>query len=106
MNPCQFWAADDPVKCATYARKIIFYTLMAGKDSETDKTLTRAVMQSKLRQVRRSNKYMLGYLILRSYKEALEFDKENNSTKWADATCDEMDCIKEQEVFTTCKRAK
>ena len=49
---------------------------------------------------------MFGYLIPRSYKEALEFDKENNSTKWADATRDEMDCIKEQEVFTTCQRAK
>ena len=62
-------------------------------------------MQSKVRQVRRSNKHMFGYLIPRSNKEALEFDKENN-TKWADATRDEMDCIKEQEVFTTCQRAK
>ena len=49
---------------------------------------------------------MFGYLIPRSYKEALEFDKENNNTKWADASRDEMDCIKEQEVFTTCQRAK
>ena len=49
---------------------------------------------------------MFGYLIPRSYKEALEFDKENNNTKWADATRDEMDCIKEQEVFTTCQRTK
>ena len=31
----------------------------------------------------------------KSYKEVLEFDKENN-TKWADAIRDEMDCIKEQ----------
>ena len=44
---------------------------------------------------------MFGDLIPKSYKEALEFDKENNNTKWADATRDEMDCIKEQEVFTT-----
>ena len=49
---------------------------------------------------------MFGYLIPRSYKEALEFDKENNNTKWTDATRDEMDCIKEQEVFTKCQRAK
>ena len=49
---------------------------------------------------------MFGYLIPRSYKEALEFDKENNNTKWADATRDEMDCIKEQQVFTKCQRAK
>ena len=49
---------------------------------------------------------MFGYLIPRSYKEALEFDEENNSTKWADATRDEMDCIKEQQVFTKHQRAK
>ena len=49
---------------------------------------------------------MFGYLIPKSYKEALEFDKENNSTKWGDAIRDEMVCIKEQEVFTTCQRAK
>ena len=39
---------------------------------------------------------MFGYLIPRSYKEVLEFDEENNNTKWADATREEMDCIKEQ----------
>ena len=63
-------------------------------------------MQSKIRQVRRSNKYIFGYLIPKSYKEALEFDKENNNTKWADATRDEMDCIKEQQVFTKEPKAK
>ena len=46
---------------------------------------------------------MFGYLIPRSYKEALEFDEENNNTKWADATRDEMDCIKEQQVSQTPK---
>ena len=49
---------------------------------------------------------MFGNLIPWSYKEAIEFDKENNNTKWADATRDEINCIKEQEVFTTCQRAK
>ena len=62
-------------------------------------------MQSKIRQARRSHKYMLGYLVPRLFKEALKFDKQDNNTKWADATRDEMDCIKEQEVFTTCQRA-
>ena len=49
---------------------------------------------------------MFGYLIPKECKEALQFDKENNNTNWADATRDELDCIKEQEVFTTCERAK
>ena len=43
---------------------------------------------------------MFGYLIQRSYKEALEFDKETNNKKWADTTREEMDGIKEQQVFT------
>ena len=38
--------------------------------------------------------------------EALEFYKENNNTKWADATRDEMDCIKEQQVFMKHQRFK
>ena len=51
---------------------------------------------------------MFGYLIPRSYREALEFDKENYNTKlaWADATREEMDCIKEQQVFTKHQRVK
>ena len=71
-----------------------------------DKTLTRVVMQLRIRQAWRTKKYMFGYLIPRSYKKALEFDKENNNTKWADATREEMDCIKEQQVFTKHQRVK
>ena len=49
---------------------------------------------------------MFGYLIPRSYEEDLEFDKDNNNTKWADATRDEMDCIREQQVLTNTKGSK
>ena len=49
---------------------------------------------------------MFGYLIPGSYKEALEFDRENYNIEWADATWDEMDCIKEQQVFTKHQRVK
>ena len=96
--------------CAAYAKENDLLQIEGWKRfrnlAKRDKTLARAVMQSKIRQVRRSSKYMFGYLIQRSYKEALEFDKENNNTKWADATRDEMDCIKEQQVFTKGQRAK
>ena len=82
-------AADDAVTCATYAKENDLLHIEGWKRfrnlAKRDKTLARAVMQSKLRQVRRSRKYMFGYLIPTSYKEALEFDKENNNTKWADA---------------------
>ena len=92
-------AADDPVTCATYAKENDLPHIGDWKRfrnlAKRDKTPTRVVMQSMIRQTRRANKYMFGYLIPRSYKEALEFYKENNNTKWADATRDEMDCIKE-----------
>ena len=108
--PLSVLAPDNPVTCATYAKENDLLHIDGWKRirnlAKRDKTLTRVVKQSKIRQARRSNKYMFGHLILRSYKETLEFDKENNNTKWADATRDEMDCIKEQEVFTSCQRAK
>ena len=108
-EPLSNLVADDPVTCGTYAKENDLLHIDGWKRfrnlGKRDKILTRAVMQSKIRQARRSNKYMFGYLIPKSYKEALEFDKENSNTKWADATRDEMDCIKEQEVFTTCQRA-
>ena len=96
-EPLSILAADDPVTCATYIKENDHLHIDSWKRfrnlAKRDKTLTRAIMQSKIRQVR-------------SYKEAMEFDKENNNTKWADATRDEMDCIKEQQVFTKCQRAK
>ena len=49
---------------------------------------------------------MFGSLIPRSYKEVLEFDKETNNTEGADATSEEMDSIKEQQVFTNHRRVK
>ena len=78
-EPLSVLPADDPVTCATYAKENDLLHIDGWKRfrnlAKRDKIIARAVMQSKLRQVRRSNKYMLGYLSPRSYKEALEFDK-------------------------------
>ena len=110
FEPLSVLAADDPVTCASYAKENDLLHVDRWKRfrnlAKRDKTLTRAIMQSKIRQARRSNKYMFECLIPRSYKEALEFHKENNNTKWADATRDEMDSIKEQEVSTKSQKAK
>ena len=109
-EPLSVLAADDPVTCAMYAKENDLLHIDGWKRFRNlvkrDKTLTRAVMQSRIRQAKRAKKYMFGYLIPRSYKEVLEFDKENNNTKWADATREEMDCIKEQQVFTKHQRVK
>ena len=67
MNPSQFLGADDPVTCATYVKENNLLHIDGWKRfrnlAKRDTTLTRAVMQSKIRQARRSNKYMFGYLI-------------------------------------------
>ena len=109
-EPLSVLAADDPVTCAMYAKENDLLHIDGWNRlrnfAQRDKTLTRTVMESRMRQTRRAKKYMFGYLIPRSYKEALEFDKENNNTKWADATREEMDGIKEQQVFTKHQRVK
>ena len=49
--------------------------------AKKDKVLARAIKQSKIRQVRRSQTYMFGYLIPRNYMEAMQFDSENKNSK-------------------------
>ena len=106
-EPPSVLAVDDPVRCATYVKEKDLLHVDGWEKlrnlAKRDKILTRAVMQSNIRQ---ANKYQFGYLIPKSCKKDLAFDQENNNTKWVDATWDEMDCIKEHEVFTKCQRAK
>ena len=84
-EPLSVIAADDPVTCAAYAKQ---HDLLAVEGwhrfrnlAKKDEVLTRAIKQSKMRQVRRSQTYMFGYLIPRNYMEALQFDTENKSSK-------------------------
>ena len=80
-EPFSVIAADDPVICAAYAKQ---HDLLAMEGwhrfrnlARKDKVLSRAIKQSKIRQVRRSQTYMFGYLIPRNYMEAMQFDTEN-----------------------------
>ena len=64
FEPLSIIAADDPVTCAAYA---IENDLLALEGlcrfrslAKTDKVLARAIKQSKIRQVRRSQTYMFG----------------------------------------------
>ena len=84
-EPLSVIAADDPVTCAAYAKQ---HDLLAVEGwhrfrnlAKKDEVLTRAIKQSKMRQVRRSQTYMFGYLIPRNFMEALQFDTENKSSK-------------------------
>ena len=67
FEPLSIIAADDPVTCAAYAKENDLLTLEGWcrfrSLAKKDKVLTRAIKQSKIRQVRRSQTYMFGYLI-------------------------------------------
>ena len=109
FEPLSVIAADDPITCAAYAKEKNLYNLDGWKRFrhliKKEKQLTRAIKQSKIRQVRHSKKYMFGFLIPRNYTEALEFDKANNNSKWYDATKAELDSIHSYHVFQKHEKA-
>ena len=85
LEPLSVIPAYDPITYAAYAKEKNLYNLDGWKRFKNiikkDKKLSRAIKQSKIRQVRHSQKYMFGYRIPRSYTEALDFDKANNNSK-------------------------
>ena len=78
FEPLSIIAADDPVTCAAYAKENDLLALEGRHRfrslAKKDKVLVRAIKQSKIRQVTRSQTYMFGYLIPRNYMEAMQFD--------------------------------
>ena len=83
-------AQDDPVTCTAYTKEHNLLHLPRWNKlkliAKHQRTLTRAINQTKIKQVRRSVTYQFGYLIPRDYKHALELDKLNGSSRWYDAT--------------------
>ena len=73
-EPLSLIAADDPVTCAEYAKKHDLLHLDSWKRlkhiAKNQKQLTRAINQSKIRQVRQSAVYQFGFLIPKDYKHA------------------------------------
>ena len=103
FEPLSIIACDDPVTCAAYAKENDLLALEGWHRfrnlAKKDKGLSRAIKQSKIREVRRSQTYMFGYLIPRNYMEAMQFDSENKNSKWYDAIKVEMESMREYKVF-------
>ena len=103
FEPLSIIAADDPVTCAAYAKENDLLALEGWcrfrSLAKKDKVLAKAIKQSMIRQVRRSQTYMFGYLIPRNYMEAMQFDSENINSKWYDAIKLEMESMLEYKVF-------
>ena len=99
FEPLCIIATDDPVTCAAYGKENDLLALEAWcrfrSLAKKDKVLARAIKQSKIRQVRRSQTYMFGYLIPRNYMEAMQFDSENKNNKSYDAIKLEMESMLE-----------
>ena len=74
-EPLSLTAADDPVTCAEYAKKHDLLHLDGWKRlkhiAKNQKQLSRAINQSKIRQVRRSAVYQFGFLIPKDYKTSI-----------------------------------
>ena len=92
FEPLSIIAADDPVTCAAYAKENDLLALEGWHRfrslAKKDKVLARAIKQSKIRQVRRSQTYMFGYLIPRNYMEA---DRIPSTTPGAEPPRDARD---------------
>ena len=84
-EPLCIIARDDPVACAAYAKEHNLLHLPEWKKfkhiAKHQKTVTRAINQTKIRQVGRSATYQFGYLIPRDYQHALELDKINGNSR-------------------------
>ena len=102
-EPLSIIAQDDPVTCAAYAKEHNLLHLPEWNKlkhiAKHQKTLTRAINQTKIRQVRRLATHQFGYLIPRDYKHALELDKINGNSRCYDATKKELDQINDYQVF-------
>ena len=82
-EPLSIIAEDDPVTCAAYMEHNLLHLPEWNKlkhIAKHQKTLTRAINQTKIRQARRSATYQFGYPIPRDYKHTLELDKMNGNS--------------------------
>ena len=103
FEPLSGMIADDEVTVAKYAKEKGPLETKGWKKLKrlANRTikLDRLIKQAKLRSFCTAPKYMYGFKIPSTYKEALAIDKENGDTKWADATALEMLQLREYYIF-------
>jgi hypothetical protein len=102
-EPLHTIATDDPVTCAIYARDNNLLDLPGWKQFKSiarrEQKLQRMVNQTKRHSLRTAPIYKVGFRVPRNLKEAMEIDKENNNTKWADAILTEITQIHDYNTF-------
>ena len=109
-EPLKIFAKDDFASCADYAKKNnLCYTdgwKQFRKMAYNVKMLRRQLNQAKLRSYNDEEKYMFGVLIPKTYRRALELDKENGNTYWADASKKEIEQLMEYKSYKDIGRNK
>ena len=102
-EPLSLIAADDPVTCAVYARENNLLDTPGWKRfkklARREKKLLRLVNQAKLRSFRRGEKYKYGFILANDYEHAMQLDRRNGNTKYADAIATELKQIDEYNTF-------
>ena len=88
-KPLDIIAADAPVVCADYAKKNDWLETpgwkLFKKLARREKKLQWMINQAKRKSYAESDKYMFGFQVPKTPKQAYEFDRINGNTKWADA---------------------
>jgi hypothetical protein len=107
-EPLDIFAKDDPVTCADYAKKNNLLDTPGWKRFrrlvKNAKVFQRMLNQAKLKSVRYGPVYKYGYEVPRNYAHAMELDKKNGNTRWADAVGTELNQIIEYKTFKSLGR--
>ena len=67
--------------------------------ADRNRLMVRMVNKAKLESYKSNTVYMFGHEVPRNHGQALELDRKNNNTKWADSEKVETDQLLEYEVF-------
>ena len=102
-EPLSVIAADTPVTCAIYARENGLLDTPGWKRfkriARREKKLLRMANQAKLRSFRHGEKYKYGFVLARNYEHAMDLDRRNGNTRYADAIATEFKQVNEYQTF-------
>jgi hypothetical protein len=99
-DPLDIIAKDDPISWSDYAKRHGILDTSGWKRfwhiSKNNKKVERMVNRSNLKSYRRVPFWKLGFLVLRTHGQAVEFDLTNGYSKWQDSKAEEMEQLAEK----------
>ena len=102
-EPLNIVGKDDPATVATYAKEKGLLETPGWKflrrTARRTKFLQRMLNASKRQQAHDAVRYKFGVRVPRNVKEALQLDRENGNTYWADAMREEIAQLNEYKTF-------